>query len=105
MLLCLLTFCRAEEERRRDLAERDALSERLKKKDKERTRNIVEKSNKKVRVGVHVHVGRWINRLPFLIDNQLCHVPIHKWPVGQVYSMNALYFADLPNYYFVCIGI
>ena len=43
--------CRAEEERRRDLAERDALSERLKKKDKERTRNIVEKSNKKVRVG------------------------------------------------------
>ena len=42
--------CRAEEERKRDLEERDALSERLKQKDKERTRNIVEKSNKKVSV-------------------------------------------------------
>ena len=44
-------FCRAEEERKRDLAERDALSERLKQKDKGKTRNIVEKSNKKVSVG------------------------------------------------------
>ena len=43
--------CRAEEERKRDLAERDALSERLKQKDKGKTRNIVEKSNKKVSVG------------------------------------------------------
>ena len=38
---------RAEEERKRDLAERDALSERLKLKDKERTRKIVERSDKK----------------------------------------------------------
>lgn len=38
---------RAEEERRRDLEERDALSERLKQRDKERTRNIVERSDKK----------------------------------------------------------
>ena len=44
--------CRVEEERKRDLAERDALSERLKQKDKGKTRNIVEKSNKKVSVWV-----------------------------------------------------
>ncbi len=40
-------WSRAEEERRRDLEERDALSERLKQRDKERTRNIVERSDKK----------------------------------------------------------
>ena len=39
---------RAEEERKRDMAERDALAERLKKKDKEKTRKIVERSDKKV---------------------------------------------------------
>ena len=43
----------AEEECKCDLEKRDALSERLKQKDKERTRNIVEKSNKKVSLWVH----------------------------------------------------
>ena len=42
--------CRAEEERRQDLVERDALAERIKQRDKEKTRNIVERSDKKVRV-------------------------------------------------------
>lgn len=37
-----------EREREKDLLERDALNERIKKKDKERTRKIVEKSDKKV---------------------------------------------------------
>jgi len=41
--------------------------------------------------GVHVHIGRWGNRLPFLIDNQLCCVPIHIWSVGQVYSTLLIY--------------
>ena len=41
---------RMEEERERDLKERDALAERIKKKDKEHTRKIVEKSDKKVSV-------------------------------------------------------
>ena len=40
--------CRMEEERAKDLRERDALAERIKKKDKEHTRKIVEKSDKKV---------------------------------------------------------
>ena len=42
---------KAEEERLRDLDERDAFAERLRKKDKEKTRNIMERSDKKV--GVH----------------------------------------------------
>ena len=37
-----------EKERERDLLERDALNERIKKKDKEKTRKIMEKSDKKV---------------------------------------------------------
>ena len=37
-----------EEERKRDLEERDALADRLKKRDKEKTRNIMERSDKKV---------------------------------------------------------
>ena len=37
-----------EKEREKDLLERDALNERIKKKDKEKTRKIVEKSDKKV---------------------------------------------------------
>ena len=37
-----------EKERERDLLERDALNERMKKKDKEKTRKIMEKSDKKV---------------------------------------------------------
>lgn len=41
---------RAEEERRADLAERDALAERIKQKDAEKTRKIVEKSDKKARL-------------------------------------------------------
>ncbi|PFX22231.1 putative pre-mRNA-splicing factor ATP-dependent RNA helicase DHX16 [Stylophora pistillata] len=36
-----------EEERKRDLEERDALADRLKKRDKEKTRNIMERSDKK----------------------------------------------------------
>ena len=44
----LLLVDRMEEERERDLKERDALAERIKKKDKEHTRKIVEKSDKKV---------------------------------------------------------
>ena len=39
---------RAEEERMKDLEERDALAERIKKRDKEHTRKIAEKSDKKV---------------------------------------------------------
>ena len=37
-----------EREREMDLEERDALDKRIKKKDKEKTRKIVEKSDKKV---------------------------------------------------------
>ena len=48
--MCSVYVCRAEEERRQDLAERDALAERIKQRDKEKTRNIVERSDKKVRV-------------------------------------------------------
>ena len=44
----MLYACRAEEERRQDLVERDALAERIKQRDKEKTRNIVERSDKKV---------------------------------------------------------
>ena len=40
---------KAEREREEDLIERDALDKRLKKKDKEKTRKIMEKSDKKVR--------------------------------------------------------
>lgn len=39
---------REEEERRKDLEERDAFADRLKKRDKEKTRNIIERSDKKV---------------------------------------------------------
>lgn len=38
---------REEEERRKDLEERDAFADRLKKRDKEKTRNIMERSDKK----------------------------------------------------------
>ena len=38
----------AEDERHRDLEERDAFAERLRKKDKEKTRNVMERSDKKV---------------------------------------------------------
>ena len=51
---------RIEKEREQDLAERDALNERIKKKDKEKTRKIMEKSDKKVLTilgnVIHVHV-------------------------------------------------
>ncbi|KRX49927.1 putative pre-mRNA-splicing factor ATP-dependent RNA helicase mog-4 [Trichinella sp. T9] len=40
-------YDKMENERLRDLEERDALAERLKKKDKEKTRNILEKTDKK----------------------------------------------------------
>ena len=46
----VLYECRAEEERRQDVVERDALAERIKQRDKEKTRNIVERSDKKVLV-------------------------------------------------------
>ena len=39
---------REEEKRRKDLEERDAFADRLKKRDKEKTRNIMERSDKKV---------------------------------------------------------
>ncbi len=39
---------KAEREREEDMIERDALDKRLKKKDKEKTRKIMEKSDKKV---------------------------------------------------------
>ena len=42
-------MARVERERREDLAERDAFSERVRMKDKEKTRHIVERSDKKVR--------------------------------------------------------
>ena len=47
MAIGLLPTDRMEEERERDLKERDALAEHIKKKDKEHTRKIVEKSDKK----------------------------------------------------------
>ena len=51
---------RIEKEREQDLAERDALNERIKKKDKEKTRKIMEKSDKKVFTilgnVIHVHL-------------------------------------------------
>ena len=51
-LLLNAFFCRAEEERRADIAERDALAERMKQKDADKTRNIVTKSDKKVSIFV-----------------------------------------------------
>ena len=42
-------FFRVERERKEDLAERDAFSERMRMRDKEKTRHIVERSDKKVR--------------------------------------------------------
>lgn len=39
---------RSERERLQDLEERDAFAERIKRKDKEKTRNILERSDKKV---------------------------------------------------------
>lgn len=41
-------FERDEQERRKDLEERDAFADRLKKKDKEKTRNVMSKTDKKV---------------------------------------------------------
>lgn len=46
-----LPVCRVEEERQADLERRDALAERLKQKDLEKQRKIVERSDKKVRKG------------------------------------------------------
>lgn len=45
----ICTVCRAEEERQADLERRDALAERLKQKDLDKQRKIVERSDKKVR--------------------------------------------------------
>ena len=45
-------FDRAEKEREQDLKERDELAKRLIEKDKEKTRSIVSKTDKKV-TGVH----------------------------------------------------
>ena len=47
-----------EDKRKKDLEERDAFADRLKKRDKEKTRNIMERSDKKV--PLHVHVYLWI---------------------------------------------
>ena len=41
-------FDKLEDERQRDLEERDAFAERLKEKDKEKTRQVMSKSDKKV---------------------------------------------------------
>lgn len=41
-------FYRVEKERKEDLAERDALSERIRMKDKEKTRHVIERPDKKV---------------------------------------------------------
>ena len=41
-------YYRVERERKEDLAERDALSERIRLKDKEKTRHVLERSDKKV---------------------------------------------------------
>jgi len=48
---------KAEEERMKDLEERDALAERIKQRDKEHTRKIAEKSDKKVQ---HVLLSIWL---------------------------------------------
>lgn len=50
--------CRVERERKEDLAERDALSERIRMKDKEKTRHIMERSDKKVHCYIELnHYG------------------------------------------------
>ena len=49
-LLYITLSLRAERERMEDLAERDALAERIRLKDKEKTRHIVERSDKKVKI-------------------------------------------------------
>ena len=56
---------RIEREREDDLRERDEFAERLKKRDKEKTRNIVEKSDRKVTIldldysGIFIVLGRY----------------------------------------------
>ena len=47
---------RVERERREDLAERDAFSERVRMKDKEKTRHIIERSDKKVKRIVRMYI-------------------------------------------------
>ena len=56
MLECsyyLVPLFRAEEERLEDLERRDALAERLKHRDSENTRKIMERSDKKVRLPIY----------------------------------------------------
>ena len=50
---------RVEEERKIDLAERDALAERIRLKDKDKTRHIVERSDKKVS-RTFIYAVRWL---------------------------------------------
>lgn len=54
-----MILCRVERERKEDLAERDALSERIRLKDKEKTRHIVERSDKKVHTVCNLHNVRY----------------------------------------------
>lgn len=52
-----------ERERLQDLEERDAFSERVKKRDKEKTRHVLERSDKKVLAlnATHQVLREWIN--------------------------------------------
>ena len=54
-----MSIARVERERREDLAERDAFSERIRIKDKDKTRHIVERSDKKVSVWLHITKCGW----------------------------------------------
>ena len=100
MFLSWHCSCRAEEERKRDLEERDALSERLKQKDKERTRNIVEKSNKKVSVGV-IWVGRVVHSVVSVkcawkwVRRREAHViSVYSWN-GEAHEEGHVCFCEL----------
>ena len=73
MELCTIDYeCRAEEERQADLEKRDALAERLKEKDREKTRKIMEKSDKKVKcILCNIYISK--RRTPFSMFSDLLH--------------------------------
>ena len=49
MMCVVFIWLRVERERKEDLAERDAFSERIRLRDKDKTRHIMERPDKKVR--------------------------------------------------------
>lgn len=80
-------LCSIERERKEDLAERDALSERIRMKDKEKTRHIMERSDKKVHCFVELnHYG-----LEIPLPSTMCVTsnPLHIWYWAHVYCLHA----------------